>query len=37
VGDSTLYVEASAAIAEFRSLLADIKQNPRKYFKFSVF
>ena len=37
VGDSTLYVEASKAIQEFRELLADIKENPRKYFKFSVF
>lgn len=37
VGDSTLYVEASRAIAELRELIADIKENPRKYFKFSVF
>lgn len=37
VGDSTLYVEASLAIAELRALLADIKENPRKYFSFSVF
>jgi len=37
VGDSTLYVEAYKAIAELRLLIADIKQNPRKYFKFSVF
>jgi phospholipid/cholesterol/gamma-HCH transport system substrate-binding protein len=37
VGDSTLYVETYKAIAELRSLIADIKQNPRKYFKFSVF
>ncbi len=37
VGDSTLYVETSQAIAELRALLADIRENPRKYFKFSVF
>ncbi|MFB3069734.1 MAG: hypothetical protein ACE1ZF_03475, partial [Gemmatimonadales bacterium] len=35
--DSTLYVEASRAIQELRILLADIRENPRKYFKFSVF
>jgi phospholipid/cholesterol/gamma-HCH transport system substrate-binding protein len=37
VGDSTLYVEAYRAIAELRLLIADVKENPRKYFKFSVF
>jgi phospholipid/cholesterol/gamma-HCH transport system substrate-binding protein len=37
VSDSTLYVETSLAIQELRALLADIKENPRKYFKFSVF
>ena len=37
VADSTLYVETSLAIQELRALLADIKENPRKYFKFSVF
>jgi phospholipid/cholesterol/gamma-HCH transport system substrate-binding protein len=37
VGDSTLYREATGAVLEFRALLADIKANPRKYFKFSVF
>lgn len=37
VGDSTLYVEASLAIQELRALLSDIRENPRKYFKFSVF
>lgn len=37
VGDSTLYVEAALAVAELRALLADIKENPRKYFSFSVF
>lgn len=37
VSDSTLYVETSLAIAELRALLTDIRENPRKYFKFSVF
>ena len=37
VGDSTLYVEFRQAVAEFRALMADIKENPRKYFSFSVF
>jgi phospholipid/cholesterol/gamma-HCH transport system substrate-binding protein len=37
VGDSTLYYEATTTVAELRSLIADIKANPRKYFKFSVF
>ncbi len=37
LGDSALYLEATLAIVELRSLLADIKANPRKYFKFSVF
>jgi len=37
VGDSTLYVEATQAVIQLRTLLADIQANPRKYFKFSVF
>jgi phospholipid/cholesterol/gamma-HCH transport system substrate-binding protein len=37
VGDSTLYVETSRAVAQLRQLLADIQANPRKYFRFSVF
>lgn len=37
VGDSTLYVEATSTVAELRALIADVKANPRKYFKFSVF
>ncbi len=37
VGDSTLYVQATDAVQQFRALLADIQENPRKYFKFSVF
>lgn len=35
--DSALYVETTAAISELRSLIADIRINPRKYFRFSVF
>ena len=35
--DSALYVETTAAISELRSLIADIRVNPRKYFRFSVF
>ena len=37
VGDSALYYEARDAIVTFRMLIADIRTNPRKYFKFSVF
>lgn len=37
VGDSTLYYEAADAIVQFRLLIADMRANPRKYFKFSVF
>jgi phospholipid/cholesterol/gamma-HCH transport system substrate-binding protein len=35
--DSTLYEETTAAVSELRALLADIRVNPRKYFRFSVF
>ena len=35
--DSTLYQEATATVSELRALIADIKANPRKYFRFSVF
>lgn len=37
VSDSTLYFETLRAIEELRILVADIRENPRKYFKFSVF
>ena len=37
VGDSTLYNEATTTVATLRLLIEDIKANPRKYFKFSVF
>ncbi|MFQ5702543.1 MAG: MlaD family protein [Gemmatimonadales bacterium] len=36
-GDSALYVQSTDAVTELRDLIADIKANPRKYFKFSVF
>ena len=35
--DSTLYRETTATMTELRALIADIRVNPRKYFKFSVF
>jgi len=35
--DSTLYTETTATLAELRALIADIRVNPRKYFRFSVF
>ena len=37
MSDSTLYVETALAIQELRALIVDIQENPRKYFKFSVF
>ncbi len=35
--DSTLYHEATGAVRQLRTLLADIQANPRRYFRFSVF
>jgi phospholipid/cholesterol/gamma-HCH transport system substrate-binding protein len=35
--DSTLYLETRNTLTQFRELLADIKANPRRYLKFSVF
>jgi phospholipid/cholesterol/gamma-HCH transport system substrate-binding protein len=35
--DSALYHEATGAVRQLRSLLADIQANPRRYFRFSVF
>ena len=35
--DSTLYREATATVIQFRELLTDIKAQPRKYLKISVF
>jgi len=37
VSDSALYRETLSAVSEFRALVADIRQDPRKYFRFSVF
>lgn len=37
VSDSTLYRETTLAITELRALISDIRENPRKYFRFSVF
>jgi len=37
LGDSALYVQTTLAVQQLRALLADIQENPRKYFKFSVF
>lgn len=36
-GDPVLYENTAAALAEFRALMDDLKQNPRKYFSFSIF
>jgi phospholipid/cholesterol/gamma-HCH transport system substrate-binding protein len=35
--DTTLYVETTRAVVELRALLADVKANPKRYFKVSVF
>jgi phospholipid/cholesterol/gamma-HCH transport system substrate-binding protein len=35
--DSVLYSEATGAVKQLRTLLADIQANPRRYFRFSVF
>ncbi|HEX5385124.1 MAG TPA: MlaD family protein [Gemmatimonadales bacterium] len=35
--DSALYVETTRTVTELRQLLADIKANPKRYFKVSVF
>jgi phospholipid/cholesterol/gamma-HCH transport system substrate-binding protein len=35
--DTTLYHEAVATVRAARTMLADMQQNPRKYFSFSVF
>lgn len=35
--DSTLYLETRNTLTQFRELLADIKANPRRYLRFSVF
>jgi phospholipid/cholesterol/gamma-HCH transport system substrate-binding protein len=35
--DSALYVETTATMKDLHQLIEDIRANPRKYFKFSVF
>jgi phospholipid/cholesterol/gamma-HCH transport system substrate-binding protein len=35
--DSSLYYETTKTVVQFRELLADIKANPKKYLKISVF
>lgn len=35
--DSTLYREATATLQEFRGLMAELRANPRKFLKISVF
>lgn len=35
--DTALYVETTRAVVELRELLADVKANPKRYFKVSVF
>lgn len=37
VNDSALYVEITSLVKRVSNLVTDIEQNPRKYFKFSVF
>jgi len=37
VNDSSLYVEVNGAAAEFRTLAADIKKNPRRYINLEIF
>jgi phospholipid/cholesterol/gamma-HCH transport system substrate-binding protein len=35
--DSTLYREATKTMVQFRELLTDIQEHPKKYLKISVF
>ena len=35
--DSTLYLETTRTVVQFRELLADIQAHPKKYLKSSVF
>ncbi len=37
VTDSVLYVETLGAVRDARQLIADIQENPRRYFSFSIF
>lgn len=35
--DSSMYIEMRGLVADMRTMIDDITENPRKYFKFSVF
>jgi phospholipid/cholesterol/gamma-HCH transport system substrate-binding protein len=37
VNDTTLYVELTNLLVRARTLMDNIEENPRRYFKFSVF
>ncbi len=37
VNDQRLYTDLSTSVRDLRALIQDVKANPRKYFKFSVF
>ena len=37
ITDSVLYVETIGAVRDMRQLIADIQENPRRYFSFSIF
>jgi phospholipid/cholesterol/gamma-HCH transport system substrate-binding protein len=37
VNDEKLYTDLNASVTSLRALIEDVKRNPRKYFKFSVF
>ncbi len=37
VTDSVLYIETLGAVRDARQLIADIQENPRRYFSFSIF
>ncbi len=37
VNDDRLYADLNASVRDLKALISDVKANPRKYFKFSVF
>jgi phospholipid/cholesterol/gamma-HCH transport system substrate-binding protein len=37
VNDEKLYADLNASVVSLRALIEDVKKNPKKYFKFSVF
>lgn len=37
VNDEKLYTDLNASVTSLKALIEDVKRNPRKYFKFSVF